>query len=592
MATGALLAIPGCSFLFDLSADQCAIDSDCDKFGAGLSICDAGVCVEKSIGGAAGSSGGGNAGSTNQMPGAGAGGEPPAAECATNVECIEKYAAAEFICRSGQCVELVTDECPLVVGADNLRSDAVIVFGAYASTPDGGTSRSTAVRNMELVISEFTSKVTGLRPIATDGKRRTLAIVVCNSTYPDVAPGTIDPFLPSLDHLVDTLKVPGIISALSTKNLEAVFSQRLDQAGTFVISPYEQDSELAALVDGGRLWTLLGATSDLAPTFMPLLKRTEAYLRRDESFLNLPEPGAPLRVALVAADIARETDIRDALIAIPELEQDFIVSSYVVESALLTEAPDVSAVADALMEEDTAPHVIVALAGSEFIEQMFPALEAGSVWTNDTGGLQQRPMYLLGSTMAPETWLFASQKRNIPSSGYTSLLNRMVGVAYASAEDTTLLDTYASRLISANQDLDDPSVLLGSENVYDATYLMVYAAAAAGQAPVLTGRLMAVGMTRLLSGTRYDIGPSSISEVLNALDNEDSIALKLTLGAADWNAARGTRNGLGSIYCFNDGGAGLEADSKLPQGPVPDVLRFDPSTQTLDDEPLLCIKDF
>jgi hypothetical protein len=590
VAAGALLATPGCSFIFDLGADQCELDSDCDKFGADFPICDAGVCVAKDVGGTAGS--GGNAGSSNQMPDAGAGGEPPVAECATNVECIDKYAAAEYICQAGQCVSLTTDECPLVVGAENLRSDAVIVFGAYALAPDSGASRSTAVRNMDLAISEFTSKVTGLRPLATDGKRRTLAIVVCNSSYPDIAPGTIDPFLPSLDHLVGKLKVPGIISALSAKNLEAVFSQRLDQAGTFVISPYEQDSELAALSDGGRLWTLLGATSDLAPAFMPLLKRTEAYLRRDELFLNLPEPGAPLRVALVAADIARETDIADALLEIPELNQDFVVSSYLVESALLTESPDLSELTTALMVPDTAPHIIVALAGSEFVEQVFPVLEVGTAWGTKTRG-QQRPIYILGAAMAPQTWLFASEKRNTTgTNGYTTLLNRMVGVAYASSEDTRLRDTYLSRLIRENQDLDDPGLLAGSENVYDAAYLMVYAAAAAGQVPELTGKEMALGMRRLLSGPAFDIGPGAISDVLNALDNEDEISLNLTLGEAGWNAARGTRNGLGSVYCFNDGGTGLEADSKLPQGPVTDVLRFDPVSQTLDDDPLLCIKDF
>ena len=134
-------------------------------------------------------------------------------------------------------------------------------------------------------------------------------------------------------------------------------------------------------------------------------------------------------------------------------------------------------------------------------------------------------------------------------------------------------------------------MLLGSENVYDATYLMVYAAAAAGQVPELTGSVMAKGMFRLLSGPAYDIGPTTIGDVLNGLDNEDGISLNLTLGPAAWNAARGTRNGLGSVYCFNDGLTTAEAAS-LPQGPRTDVLRFDPVTQMLESKPLLCIDNF
>jgi hypothetical protein len=578
LSLGVLLGAPGCSLLFDTGADQCQIDADCAKFGVELPLCQAGLCVAADASGGAAGKAGANGGGTG-----GVAGKTGAAECATNGDCIDAHFGQPFVCSEGACVALTTHECPLVIGAENLRAAEPIVFGAYALAPDG-VSPSVVSRNLKLAVDEFTSKVTGLRG-GPNGSRRTLAFVVCNSYFPDAAPDTIDAFLPSLSLLVDTLHVPGIVAALPAKSLQAVFAQRLDAAGVFVISPYEQDSELAALSDGGRLWHMLGATSDLAPAFAPLLKRTETYLRRDESFLKLASPGAKLRVAVVSANIARETDVRDALLDLSVLD-DFEVEPFQVESALLSSNPDASEVTSQLL--DYAPNIIVALAGSEFIEQVFPALEAGNTWSTRTGG-QQRPFYVLGSTMGPQTWSLYSAKQGDPG-GWKSFFDRIVGVAYASAEQPKLLQDYELRLISASQDQPDPSVVLGSESAYDAAYLMIYAAAAAGEVPELTGKNLATGMRRLVEGAAYDVGPASISKVLTALDNGEDIGLRLTLGEPSWNLARGTRQGVGSVYCLNNGAFDYETD--FPLGPDRDALRFDPATSTLETKPLPCIPNF
>ncbi|RYZ04649.1 MAG: hypothetical protein EOO73_22745 [Myxococcales bacterium] len=573
--------------MFNLDADQCAVDGDCARLGSDLS-CRAGVCVED--GGSGGTtSGGTTSGGTSSVEAgqAGAGGDgelPP--ECVSNGECIDANFGQPYTCIAGKCVSLVTEECPLVVGADNLRAPGPIIYGAYTVAPDG-VSRSVTTRNIDLVVSEITTKVTGLRG-GPGGSKRTLAFVICNSYFPDVAPGTIEPFEPSLAHLVDELHVPGIISSLSAKDLEAVFSQRLNAAGTFVISPFEQDSELAAISDEGRLWNMLGATSDLAPAFRALLKRTDAYIRAKDptgGFLNLETLESKLRVALVSANIARETDVRDALLDLGIRDQ-FDVQQFEVESALLTAAPDVGAVATDLL--NFRPHIIVALAGSEFIEGIFPVLESGTNWSRGQGDSQSRPMYVLGSSMAPETWALYSGSES--PDGFKTLMNRIVGVAYASAENPDLRENYESRLISGNSDLQDPTVLLGSESVYDATYLMVYATAAAGQVPALTGKQLAIGMQKLLGGTPYDVGPSQVSKVLSALDNGEDLGINLTLGPPDWNTANGTRKGVGSVYCLNDAQAGYE--SMFPKGPNSDALRYDPETDTLEDKPLPCITSF
>jgi hypothetical protein len=575
---------PGCSLLYDLSADQCTVDADCTKFGDGASVCAAGVCVVDSVIPAGGSAPTGGSAGSSSGGGAGEGGAPIEAECETNADCIDANIGQPYLCQSGKCVALKTKECPVVLGEDNLRVPEPIVFGAYALTSPNGLSNVT--RNLELVINEFTSKVTGLRD-GPDGTKRQLAFVVCNSSYPGTAPGDIAVFEPSLAHLVDTLHVPGIVSAFSAKDLQAVFEQRLSAAGTFVISAFEQDSELAILADGGRLWNMLGATSDLAPTFGPLLKRTEKYLRRPDAYPR-PDDSETLRVAVVTADIARETDVRDKLVGLPEAA-DFEIEAIDIESALRYLAPDVSGVAEDLLT--FRPHIIVALAGSEFIEEVIPGLEEGMTWeerTKNPAPGQARPMYILGAAMAPETWNSYGLKAG-DGGGWATFLDRVVGVAYASAEDKTLLDAYQLRLNAAQK---DKLTVVGYESVYDAGYLMIYAAAAAGNVPTLDGKELARGMRRLIEGQPYDVGPSAISDVLTALQNNQDIGLNLTLGPPNWIAARGTRTGVGSVYCLSDGVSPLETQTGISNGPNNDVLRYDPTTNTLQDKPLLCIPDF
>jgi hypothetical protein len=585
LALGALAAQSGCSVLYDLNADQCSVNADCGELGASL-ICDAGVCVADPVI-SAGSSGASNQGGSSVLPGGGdaanggAAGTPSVDECTTNGDCIDANFGQPFVCQAGECISLLTKECPLVVGAKNLRAVEPIVFGAYALAPDG-VSRSTITRNLELVVNEFTSQVTGLRG-GEGNTYRTLAFVVCNSYFPDNPPGTIDAFTPSLKHLVDTLHVPGIVSGLRAKDMQAVFSQKLNAAGTFVISPYEQDSELAKLNDAGRLWNLLGATSDLAPAFAPLLKRTEAFVRAKDELTPAAVP--KLRVAVVAANVASETDVRDALLALPELD-DFEVKPFQVDSALTTESPDVSTLAANLY--DFAPHIIVALAGSEFIEGVFPLIENGTSWPLTTG--VSRPMYLLGSTMAPEIWSLYAARANETGNGWKSFFDRITGIAYASAADPQLLEQYEGRLTAASGDLDDPSVVLGSESVYDAGYLMIYAAAAAGEVPTLRGKDLATGMQRLVKGTSFNVGPMAISNILTALEIGEDIGLRLTLGEPNWNVARGTRNGVGSVYCLNNAGSNFE--KMFPLGPDRDVLRYDPSSNSLEDKQLPCITGF
>jgi hypothetical protein len=99
-------------------------------------------------------------------------------------------------------------------------------------------------------------------------------------------------------------------------------------------------------------------------------------------------------------------------------------------------------------------------------------------------------------------------------------------------------------------------------------------------------------MRRLIDGKPYDVGPAAISDVLTALEQNQDIGLNLTLGAPNWILARGTRNGVGSVYCLNNGASTAETAEGILKGPNNDVLRYDPMTNMLDPGPLRCIPGF
>jgi hypothetical protein len=140
---------------------------------------------------------------------------------------------------------------------------------------------------------------------------------------------------------------------------------------------------------------------------------------------------------------------------------------------------------------------------------------------------------------------------------------RFVGVSVAGSRDVTLQNKYALRLRSmfANANLD-------MANYYDATYFLAYAMYAAGTETELSGSTIAVGMHRLLSGTRYDVGPGAIDATFKALSKAGStIHLNSTLGPPDFDAETGVRPVDGSVLCFEKVGFTVQRRN--------DVLRYD-----------------
>lgn len=545
------LAALGCSLLYDLESGQCTTDADCANKGPLFADteCVASLCVSPTATGGSGGGGGmGDAGSDG-------------ADCVEHMDCVNEYFGERYICRAGSCVPLtLSTECPVVLGLgkdnENLKKPDPIIVGAYSRVNPTAPRVSAPTLNYELAINEVNE--TGGLSGGSGGTRRPFIAVVCS--------GTDSPNLEaSLGHLIDDLGVPAIISSLYTKDLLEAFETKGLPNNVFFLSPLEADSRLSNLEDNGLLWHMLTSALDLAPAYLPLLARAEELVATQ---LGLEE-GEEIRVALVESRTPFLKDIAEYLVregqfngkSFTDNDADGNLRRVIIDSAIEEPSPETSeAFAAALAAvQSFEPHIVLAAASSEFVHFM-NGLEAG------------RP------PEAPEP-LYLASPFLFGISGFATGAppDRTLGVNFAGATDTSLYDEYLLRLKAT---YNTPGLVLdGSENFYDAAYFLMYSIAAAGNPPRLTGREVALGMTRLLDGQlEFRVG-ENVAGAIDTLEKTSlSISLHGTMGPPDFHTSTGVRRGLPSIYCIDDGSF------------VQDAMTYNPDSEQLEGEP--CIPGF
>jgi hypothetical protein len=561
-----------CSLVYDLSADQCEVKADCDALGGEFRgrECRAGVCI---VTGATGGNGGGG--------GMDAGG------CKSTKECQDDPTVfADSACIDGECIALANIDaaCPLVVPSDPQQLKEVlskpgepIIFGAFGVISQGLHSEIT--RNYDLAFTEFNDTTEGL---PGPNGRRGLVAVICETPLDDdrvVARAKLDG---SMDHLVQTLKVPGIVPTLFADDLQYAFERELQRDASnapFFLSAFESDSTLVNLpADNGLLWHILPTGEEVALAYKPLLTRVLDSLALAE----------PARVALVTTqDIRATSDMRTTVVS-PESGivfnggtvddndsttfQEFLIRTTDSAGDL---APDVTA----LLEFK--PHVIIALGANEFVTGILTPLE--SQW-NAATEMAPRPFYLF-SPYQVNISVFASKLQ------VNQLRQRTAGVNSAKSKDLRLYNTYVAKFKAAYaSDMFDSYDDL--ENFYDPAYYMIYSAAAVtGNTPGLKGADLVRGMNKITdmsSSQVFGVGTEDISKVLNAL-GLGSIRLDGTLGPPNFDD-NGGRKTPGSVWC-------VDSSNQFRT----DVLTYDEATGELELgqdkegntlEELPCIADF
>ena len=540
-----------CSFVYDLSADQCELNADCDALGGEFEgrECRAGVCVP----------GNGPTGGTGGM---GSGG------CKSTSECLDDEKNFGFTaCIDGACVPLVDADahCPLVVPSDPQQLEEVlrqpgepIIFGSFGPINQG--LHGVRTRNYDMAISEFNEETSGLP--GPSGRRGLVAVVCETQTDPEESRERLSK---SMDHLIQKLKVPGVIPMMYPDDLQFEFERELqrdaDKTPLF-LSPLDSDSTLLDLpADNGLLWHLLPSGLEIALPYKGLLARALGAL----GSLPLEEPA---RIALITTQDNRLCEDMRTIVVDPnkgivfnggtteengpESFQEFFIRT--------TDSPtELAPTVDALLE--FRPHVIISLTTEDFFEGIYTSLE--SQW-NAEAGTAPRPFYLLSPYHFVSPFLDSRLATN-------QLRSRIAGVNAAANPNPSLYSKYLSRFKVAYASEMFPSYD-GYENFYDAAYYLIYSAAAvASNTAKLTGADLARGMRRVTdmgSSQVYGVGVEQISSALQALQF-GSIRLDGTMGPPDFNP-KGGRATAGSVWCV-DASDGYRSD----------VLRYDTATGEL-----------
>lgn len=528
--------------MLDLTTAQCSSDEECRGLGGGL-VCRNSSCVSSALT------------ATDA-------GEDADAGCSSNAECTAKNGGERSLCvrPERRCVSpTLLGVCPFVLPTptNEIVSEDAVVFGIF--TPVQGaaplTDRKALAYNLALNELHLAG---GLR---IGGKRTPFAAVVCDSDPKFAEQG--------LNHLVDTLHVPAIVSLFSQDEATR-FSDKLTSAAVFTVNPFDATEALIGADTRRLFWNLLGTPEDVALAYKPLIKRAENYVRNT---LLAPSPPPSLRVAVVTATSASEKAmsvvIRDRDKGILVNDVPFLDNepanqlSYSVTS--IDENP-MDYTADAKAIAAFKPHIVILLTGGEE-GQLVPVIDAELKKVGE-----KYPFYVLGpkgvATPALNQYLGNSE---VESSA--AKRKRLVGVWYANATDLTQQDAFVQRMKDAWKGLDAGSGFFESTvNSYDAIYWVAFSTAAAGPGRA-TGLELAAGARKLISGpTKVYPGPvqTITKSALDIGNSPNGVTFVGALGPPDIDLTTGTWRRGGSVYC----------PVELSPGSIDfryDVLRYDRS---------------
>lgn len=484
--------------------------------------------------------------------------EPEDSSCRTHRDCNPEVSDDPRICLRSRCVRLRNDDpsdpsrggtCVQVLGAEHLAAGAEpFVFGALTAVFQP-VEIVPATRNYDLAIREFAAR--GGVPIA--GTTRFPMAVLCDAL------AERESLARTFDHLVHTLDVPAVLTPLAPVELKWAFEHvhaNWEKAVLF-LSPFQSDNTLVQQDDRGLLWHLLGGPQDLVPVYVSLVERVEDYVKRTTGL-------SQIRLALVDAETSFESDLGNLLHK--QLRFNGKSPAENGDAYLRLRLPTWDAI-DELWDthlpkiQEFLPHVVVFTGGSE-ATLLMGSLE--SSWPELSGAFDPGPFYVLSPTQAGQR----PELRNMLSG--LGLHDRVAGVNFAAADDSTLYDEYLSAFEAT---FAQDAHLAGTENFYDAIYYLIYAAVAAGDEQPLDGTRMASGLQRLLNGPAHAVGGLHIPDVVAALRTEPSIALHGTLGPPAFDPVTGAWRGNGSVFCVepNEG----TIDFRM------DVLKYDRNTGAL-----------
>jgi hypothetical protein len=494
-----------------------------------------------SAGGASGGDRGGNGGSAGAggdpgPGGAGAGGAP---SCSSSQIC--RFHGYDF-CIDGTCADITSPECGVILGDDWIHEDLEAkpyVIGAVSRW--GGTSNlqdEPFYWNLMLAMREFGAF--GRIPI--EGEDRRPVLLLCHRpSEADLAPVEA-----ALDHMV-RIGVSSVLMLLESRpELEALVHRTLIERGEdlFFLDVGGGTgwvfNRLLNLPDGGRLWHMRGDSQSLAYPFAPLVERVE----------ELVNPGASTGAAAEPTRLAIVNGTTDQFNAeIVASLSDFYQAILTINGMMLNDQRErVLILSETATEGGQGLYDLIAEFGAHIVidfSSFGPGLEPFVDMAFADRGLPP-PFYVVPFVHRHAGSLVAQL-------GASPARTRVVGMRAASADDPTLHRAYIDRIRSIA-----PEVYRNApewharqyDNVYDATYYLIYGAVAGGRG----GTEKSFGFRRLISGPQREIGPGGIASVLARLSSSAGATLSLSGPSGDFgfHVPTGGRIAFSNAWCIEE----------------------------------------
>ncbi len=474
-------------------------------------------------------------------------------ECETNRECSAKNGDRAFLCRhdDGACVALESPECKVLAGSGDAANDATIWLGAmFPTTGDDAVAFGTeSIQALDLARQDFAKISRGLPSTRAGEPPRPLAILACDDSG--------DPAR-AAKHLVDDVRVPAVIGFRSSQEVIDLASSLFIPRGVLALATQNRSALITTLPHPPGsprfVWrTTISSAQTGAPVASVVANILEPAVRALPFALA---KGEPLRVALLRNTTTAGLSVSDALFkhltfnGKSALENGDSYREFLYGDQTSVEAPPAFAkvVADVLAFR---PHVIIYVSFDGITKALLAPIEAG--WPRQE---RFRPRYLLDGYLAGGDEFYAFVGKS------ADLRGRFLGV---NPPATTVAN---AKLTMHYNETYTPKVSLtyGPGSVYDAFYVLAYAAYAAeqggqgAQAP-LTGATLARAIARLVPpGEAVDVGPANIFEALNVLGAGKNVDLGGASTKLDFDLATGDTAADLAVLCVKTDETGKAID--------------------------------
>ncbi|WP_394846468.1 bifunctional serine/threonine-protein kinase/ABC transporter substrate-binding protein [Pendulispora brunnea] len=490
---------------------------------------------------------------------------PVLAGCTSNAACVRQNDGHPYICRKstdGACVSLEAPGCKVLAEKGDIENDATIWFGAMF--PMSGKNAEAfgleSVNTVDLARRDFVQIARGIPSPAPGKPARPIGIIACDDA--------VNP-KEAARHLVD-LQVPAVIGFTSSQEVIDLATESFIPNGILAVATQNRSSLITTIphppYEPRLVWrTTFNTAVNMIPVSAVVAEVIEPSLRAS----HVLKPDEPMRVVHLRIRNTTGLSGSDALLGTLRFNGKSAVengSNYL--ELLYTNPQDPRPIADSSIVDALLkfrPHVIISAGFDTNTKTVLAPLETR--WPRSEGF---RPRYVVAGMYGDDFFQLlgknAERRRRFLGVGLptSTLVNAKLTMHYN--------ETYTPKVTQSGA----PGA------VYDAVYLLAYAAYAMGDLP-MTGSNLARGIGRLVPpGEPIDVGPTKIFEAFRLLQEGKSIDLRGAATPLDFDLATGESPIDFALLCVGTDEHGM-ANEAIEPGPI-----FRAATKRIEGLPLRC----